>query len=345
MNKLYFTESDKRMLERLDKELRDAFKAKGKIAIKLHMGEVYNPNHMTPEFVKKIVTLLKSIGCEPFLFDSPTKYGGPRHTALGYRAQAAVMGFREGSVGCPVVVSDDYVEQKGRYMTYQVCKHLADADGVLVLSHFKGHACAAMGGAIKNLGMGALTKRSKGDIHEGGEPTYDPLSADSGKAGKRKCKLCKKCLEVCPQKCIRYEEHGAGAGPVFNYDKCYGCSKCVQSCPQGCLKPKVAEFDCLLADGANAALNKFKSVYFVNVLRRIAKACDCSPRDTHIVCPDIGVLMGRDACAIDRASVDLINSRSQKDLFAELWFKDPLTQVREAEKIGMGSSEYALEDA
>jgi uncharacterized Fe-S center protein len=329
MNKVYFTESDKKMLERLDKELREVFKIGDRIAVKLHMGEVYNPNHISPEFVKKIVTLLKKIGTEPFLFDSPTLYGGPRHTSIGYKAQAALLGFREGSVGCPVVVSDEYVVVKGKHMSYQVCKPLADTDGVLVLSHFKGHACASMGGAIKNLGMGALTKKSKGEIHEGGKPEL-----------KGKCGLCHKCLEVCPQKCIKYDE----SGPVFSYGSCYGCSKCMQNCPAKCLKPRIAEFDTLLADGAVAAQKKFKKFYYVNVLRRITNVCDCSQKDVHIVCPDIGIVMGRDACAVDSASVDLVNKRMGKDLFLELWHKDPKTQIAAAEKLDMGSSEYEMEE-
>jgi len=330
MNKLYFAESDKKMLLRLEQEFKNTFKRGDKVAIKLHMGEVYNPNHLQPDFVKKVVTLMKELGLKPFLFDSPTMYEGPRHTVEGYLRQAAKLGFTEESVGCPVVISDDYVEVKGKRLTYQVCKPLADADGVLVLSHFKGHACCGVGGAVKNLGMGALTSKSKADIHNGSMPEL-----------KGKCSLCKKCLEVCPTKCITYDE----AGPVFNRGKCYGCSKCIQHCPNKCLKPRVAEFDELLADGAAAALRKFKKAYFVNVLRRIANVCDCSSRGLHIVCPDIGILMGRDACAIDRASVDLVNRKTGKGLFLELWHKQPLMHVGAAERLGVGSQDYALEDA
>ncbi len=330
MNKLFFAENDKKLLSRLEQELGGVFKAGDSIAIKLHMGEKYNPNHLQPEFVRKIVRLMKSMGMKPFLFDSPTKYRGPRHTTEGYMKQATEMGFAEESTGCPVVVSDGFVESKGRHMTYQLCRHLAGADGVLVLSHFKGHVNTGMGGAIKNLGMGALTKKSKGSIHDGAMPVYA-----------NGCTLCKKCLEVCPQDCITYDEKG----PVFNYEKCYGCSKCLQHCPQRCLKPRVAEFDTLLADGAAAALKKVKKAYFVNVLRRITNVCDCSSRDLHIVCPDIGILMGRDACAIDQASVDLVNRKTGKELFLEIWHKNPLKHVKEAEKLGMGSSEYEIEDA
>jgi len=332
MNKIFFAESDKDMLSRLRREFSGLFNSGENIAIKLHMGETYNPNHLQPDFVKKVVKLLTSMNTKPFLFDSPTFYGGPRHTTEGYLKQAAGMGFTEAGVGCPVVVSDDYVESKGIHMTYQVCRHLTEANGVVVLSHFKGHACAAMGGAIKNIGMGALTGKSKGDIHRGGQPLM--------REGTR-CSLCKKCLEMCPFNAIRYEENG----PVFDYASCFGCSKCIANCPSECLKPRLASFDELLADGSVSAAKMFKKTYYVNVLRRIANVCDCAGNDLRIVCPDIGVLMGRDPCAIDRASVEMVNARMGKDVFLELWHKSPLGQVEEAEKLGVGSAEYEVEDA
>ncbi len=330
INKLYFTETDKKMLSRLKEELQNMFKSGDSVAIKLHMGEKYNPNHLQPEFVRKVVRLMTSMNMKPFLFDSPTMYEGPRHTADGYKKQAAGLGFSEDVVGCPVVVSEEFVESKGKHMTYQVCRHLAEAEGVLVLTHFKGHALIGVGGAIKNLGMGALTRKSKKDVHDGGKPVY-------GKG----CALCKKCLEVCVQKCIKYDENG----PIFDYENCYGCSKCAQNCPRKCLKPRVAEFDALLADGANAALKTFKKVYYINVLRRITNVCDCSSRGLRVVCPDIGVVMGGDACAIDRVSVELVNRRMGRELFTEMWLKSPLVHIEEAEKLGMGSSEYGIEDA
>ena len=55
--------------------------------------------------------------------------------------------------------------------------------------------------------------------------------------------------------------------------------------------------------------------------------------------------MAGDACAVDSASIDLVNRRAGRELFTELWKKDPMTQVREAARLGMGSPEYELADA
>ena len=44
----------------------------------------------------------------------------------------------------------------------------ADYDSYLILSHFKGHAMAGYGGAIKNISIGLASGEGKGWIHSGG---------------------------------------------------------------------------------------------------------------------------------------------------------------------------------
>jgi len=330
MERLYFTDDDGVFLERLGSELKSAFKKGQSIAVKLHMGEKANPNHFKPEFVAKVVGVLKGAGMKPFLFDSPVMYDSERKTVEGYMKQCEEIGFTEKVVGCPVVVSNEFINVNGERMAYQVCRHLADADGVLVLTHFKGHVCSGVGGSIKNLGMGALTSRSKSAIHEGSMPVL-----------LGKCALCKRCQQVCPAKCITYPEADAN-GPCFNYDSCYGCSKCVQNCPQKCLKPRVAEFDTLLADGAAAALRAFRKAYFVNVLRGLSDMCDCAQQRVRIIVPDIGMLMGRDIVAIDAASLDLTNRKAGRKVFDQVHNKDSARHIREAERLGMGRMGYEI---
>lgn len=46
--------------------------------------------------------------------------------------------------------------------------HFADYDSFLVLSHFKGHAMAGFGGAIKNISIGIGSSQGKSHIHSGG---------------------------------------------------------------------------------------------------------------------------------------------------------------------------------
>lgn len=64
-----------------------------------------------------------------------------------------------------------------------VGERFSEYDSYLVLSHFKGHAMASFGGAIKNISSGLGSKAGKCLIHTGGKkrkaansPNYKPDS-------------------------------------------------------------------------------------------------------------------------------------------------------------------------
>ena len=67
----------------------------------------------------------------------------------------------EGSMSLPVAggshLSEDFVGS-----------HFAKYDSFVVLSHFKGHAMAGFGGAIKNISIGIASSEGKAHIHSGG---------------------------------------------------------------------------------------------------------------------------------------------------------------------------------
>lgn len=326
MSKVIFAKEEDRFFRVLPDELKKVFSAGESIAVKLHMGEDSNTAHLQPEFVKKVVDILRNIGTIPFLFDSPVTYNSRRATPEGYLELAAEKGFSESKMGCRIVVSEESVNVKGEKIRYGVCEALVKADGVLVLAHLKGHVCSGFGGAIKQLGMGALDIRSKQSIHDGGRPVYT--------GG---CIMCGECAKGCPLGNIRYVK----GSPRFDNSKCYGCSDCVYACKQGAIKPRVDFFDVLLAEAATLALKNFKKAYFVSVLKNITKECDCTPQ-SEIVANDIGYLMSSDMVAIDKAAFDMINEQAGKDLFKEVHKKSPLKHIRRAEKFGGGSASYAL---
>ncbi|MBS1266121.1 MAG: hypothetical protein MAG795_00086 [Candidatus Woesearchaeota archaeon] len=325
MNKIYFSKNLNR--KKLKEELSKVFDKGEEIAIKLHMGEPGNKYYLRPIVVKVYVDILKKIGCKPFLFDSPVVYAGPRNTSEDYLKAAAQHGYTEATMGCPIVISNQSITFKGKDMDHEVCKTLAEADGVLVLTHLKGHFCCGFGGAIKNLGMGAVSKETKGKIHNGGEPEYD-----------KGCTMCKICASKCPLNHIRYENNR----PYFDANWCCGCSNCVRFCPENAIKAKVDLFDYLLAEGAHAALSHFKKAYFVNIIKNIAKLCDCNADAGGIVLEDVGVAFGDDIISVDKASLDLINKKAGKDLFEEIHFKSPLAHIKDGAELGMGKLDYEL---
>jgi uncharacterized Fe-S center protein len=312
----------------LRQELPKVFHKGERIAIKLHFGEPGNRTSLRPEFVKKVVAALKELGAEPFLFDSPVSYPGPRNTVEGYQKALIGMGFGEDKVGCPSIISDSMIIVRGKGMAYGVCKTLTEADGVLVLTHVKGHFCPGFGGAIKNLGMGALSRATKQAIHDGGKPEY----VDG-------CTQCGSCERSCPLDNIRYEE----GRPYFDKSWCCGCSDCVYACKFGAIKTKSGYgFDYLLSEGAGSALKNFKKGYFISDVRRITKDCDCFPDPGKPIIGDVGILMSDDIVAIDKAGMNLINKEADYDFFLKVHKKSPIVHICEAEKLGMGSSQYRL---
>ncbi len=327
VNKVFFSEDENNFLKKLKSELKGYFS--GKVAVKLHMGEPGNKYFLKPTFVEKIVKVLKEAGVEPFLFDSPVVYNSTRNSVKGYLEVVKDHGFDK--LGCPVIISDDSVKEEivvdGKKIVFQVCKILVEADGVLVLSHVKGHLCSGFGASIKNIGMGALSKKSKGMIHDGGMPVYV-----SG------CTLCGICAENCPTNNIRYDK----GRPFFDKNWCCGCSNCVVVCPKKAIKAKTTIFNNLLAAGALAALKNFKKTFFVNVVKDMAKLCDCEADAGPIIVPDIGYLMSKDLVSVDKAAYDLIAERAGEDVFKGIHHVSSLFHIASLVKLAKIPFDYSI---
>ena len=61
-----------------------------------------------------------------------------------------------------------------------VGSHLARYDGMIVLSHFKGHPMGGYGGALKQLSIGVASSRGKAYIHSAGHTTDQTKAWDEG---------------------------------------------------------------------------------------------------------------------------------------------------------------------
>ncbi|MCF7798345.1 DUF362 domain-containing protein [Candidatus Woesearchaeota archaeon] len=299
-------------LRTLKKTLAEEFKDAQTIAIKIHFGEVGNSNALKPKDVQPFTELLSEMGKEFFLYDTSVAYPGPRSNPLTHKALALAKGW--GKLG-KISLGDDIIKEKGAYMTYEVAKKLADADGVLVISHVKGHTCTGFGGAIKNLGMGALSKQSKRAIHNGGKPKQEGT-----------CTACKACEKACPAHSIR----------VLDKPKvglCYGCSDCGYVCPTGYMAPKTEFFDKTLADGALAAEKHFKTKYYINIIKGISKLCDCVPTSGKKLAKDAGYLHDGNMAAIDRKSHEILFKQEGKDVFKEANLKSGLVHIEACEQL------------
>ena len=306
--------------------LEDKFEAGSPVVIKLHFGEPGNNTAFYPEDIKPYVEAIEELGFEVLMVDTPVAYNSPRSTKKGYEKAIKERGYND--IG-NYVVSDEYVKSKVGGWEFEVAKELAEAKNCLVISHVKGHECAGFGGAIKNLGMGGLSKKSKGFIHSGSKPIVDESL----------CIGCGLCSNLCPAKAISMESGKANP----SHDMCWGCSICEINCPVGALKPIEGLFDMLLAYGAVSAMNLMpKNTCYFNVIKNITKSCDCESDSGHIIAKDVGTLFSEDPVAIDCASVDLIREQEGKEPFIESNNKDPMLQINFAMEVSDFSTEYKL---
>ena len=277
---------------------------RGRVAIKIHMGEKGNKTHISPQDVRIVFDKLKIQGCDPFLVDTTSLYQGGRSSPEGYAKVARENGFGD----FPVVIArdEDCVVKGG----FRIAKAILDVDSLLVLSHGKGHQITAYGGAIKNLGMGCMNKDSKSQIHSPSRPLSIPS----------KCRKCHACEKVCPCKAISVREDGVHV----NEKICAGCECCIETCPSGALKAQPGGMEKsfrLFSLAAKQVIDSFKPgrVAYITALKDITQYCDCRSDSGKIVCPDIGYLSGRTALEIDQEAIKLIKEKNPNALDFETW--------------------------
>ena len=152
---------------------------KGKVAVKLHSGEVGNQNFLKPDFWKPIIDEVDGTAVE-----CNTAYDGGRNTTAKHLKTLKLHGWNDyfrvdllDAEGPDLVL--DIPEGKVINKNY-VGKNLANYDSLLVLSHFKGHPMGGYGGALKQLSIGIASSYGKAYIHGAGVPA-DIWTADHDK--------------------------------------------------------------------------------------------------------------------------------------------------------------------
>lgn len=148
-------------------------KPRGKVCIKVHMGELGNIRYIRPAYVSLIVSLIKDAGGDPFVFDTTVIYGSSRRNLSAYKETARRNGFCEETMGCPVVIADDNqaemlkikVENPYHLETIEVPKEVIDADFLIALSHVTLHEQFPIAATIKNVAMGCVSNKTKLEMH------------------------------------------------------------------------------------------------------------------------------------------------------------------------------------
>ena len=162
----------------------------GKIGVKLSTGEPGGDHYLKADLISGLVSAVGGT-----IVECNTAYGGGRSSTDAHYQVAADHGFtgiadfqimdEDGSLSLPV--------EGGLHLSENlVGTHFSDYDGFLVLSHFKGHAMAGFGGALKNISIGMASREGKLLIHSAGQnrtswssaatPDFQESMADACKA-------------------------------------------------------------------------------------------------------------------------------------------------------------------
>ncbi len=324
------------------------------VAIKLHFGEMGNAAFIRPIFVREIVKEIKKLNAKPFITDANTLYVGSRTDAVSHIETALKNGFSYATVEAPVIIADGLIGTNESAIKVEL-KHLKNvfigsevinADSLISMAHFKLHELSGFGGAIKNIGMGAASRRGKLAQHSNIAP----------KIKTKKCIGCGTCMKKCPAGAISFNENQKA---VINKETCIGCGECILLCPVEAVQIQWNEaipvfMEKMVEYTYGVLKNKKNKSLFINFLTNISPACDCYPYNEMPISPDIGIVVSDDIVAVDRASADLLNNapanKGSKVDSCEVTDKmrcvypeiDWTIQLDYAEQIGLGTQDYEL---
>ncbi len=142
-------------------------KLEGKVAVKLHSGEVGNQNFIRPPFFRELIQKVNGT-----IVECNTAYEGKRNTTKDHWETMKLHGWCD-------IAEVDIMDEDGEFALpiengHQIKEnyvgaHLKEYDSMLVLSHFKGHPMGGFGGALKNISIGIASAHGKAHIHGAGD--------------------------------------------------------------------------------------------------------------------------------------------------------------------------------
>ena len=298
----------------------DNIKPGDKVGVKVHVGEAYNTRYLRHDYVHEVVDYIKKLGGHPTLIETQglgmkvhhLKMSEDHVIELGVRKTeeehakiANLHGYSESVIGAPLKFIDGKKGIDGKIVPISglqlkdvsVATGLFEFDKLVIISHFKGHGAAAFGGALKQLGIGCVTKRNKFRAH------FDKIEI------KRKCHSSKcemQCVEACPVNAIKIENEKA----VIDEEICVECISCIERCKiKRAIGADWVEFDQFIErfiDNALGVVNAFgpEKIRYINFAFDVVLNCDCVPNPGTPVVPDLGIFGSKDPVAVDKACID-----------------------------------------
>jgi uncharacterized Fe-S center protein len=291
-----------------------------KVVVKTHFGALENVRYLRPSYIRFLCDYVKELGGIPTAAEScgwgaPEEYTGihteysGRATEEEYLEVAKIHGFTSETMGADIIMLDglvgtNYEIQKingKRFDEILVAGRLKEFDHMILATHFKGHAGSGFGGAIKNLGIGCVSKGGKVQAHLGKtfEFNLDAPVSDY-----------EQCLKICPTKALTVDEKGK---VNRNVELCGYCYMCKSVCKNNVIDTGSStneEFHIQMVDNAAGVVDYFgkDKIFYLNYAIDITWQCDCTGGSDVPFVSDIGILASLDPVALDQACVDKVHS-------------------------------------
>ena len=135
----------------------------GKVAVKVHSGEIGNQNFISAEFWKPVIDAVNGT-----VVECNTAYEGGRNTTEKHLKTMDKHGWSK-HFNVDILDSEQPdmilpIEKGLKIKENYVGRNIKNYDSVLVLSHFKGHPMGGYGGALKQLSIGFASSYGKAYI-------------------------------------------------------------------------------------------------------------------------------------------------------------------------------------
>jgi len=320
------------------READDLIKRDEFVAIKLTFGEEGTTGYIKSGWLSELIGFLKQKTGHLFIVETNTLYREKRSNAVGHLQVAHSHGYDIQGMGIPVIIGDGLhgrdsqgVPIRGdHFESVKLARGICETNALICLSHVTGHCQTGFAAALKNLGMGCAARAGKLLQHS---KTLPEVTSE-------RCVGCGECMKICPANAIGVKRKKA----ILVKERCIGCGECTVVCDRGAIEIKYDENAVKLQEKVVEYALGVKNVVgpkmvCINFLYNVTKNCDCMSKDEAAVVPDVGMIAGIDPVAVDKASLDSIGIDAFTKMYPEI---DPMVQIRHAEKIKLGSSQYEL---
>lgn len=342
------------ILEKL--QLRERVKGES-VCLKLHVGNDIGYSVVHPIFVRKVVQAIKDGGGKPFIVDVDWDVAG-----------CETRGYTNEVLGCPVYPAAGpkngyYKEHDWEYKnikSWRVAGMVEEATFLVNFAHVKGHPASGFGAAFKNIALGCMVGKTRGQLHDTFH--FDKYWFKENCPDKA---VMQQIVDSCPIRAIVFDKHDPEELHV-HFEPCNQCMRCQQVAPAGSLKidpVNFASFQEAMAVSTAVVLSTFEKSKAVHLAlaTHMTPVCDCFGFTSMPIMNDEGIFGSDDIVALDKAVLDktaglpllvenLPTSMEPQNNgghpFAQLHgiYKDPYIVVRYGEKLGLGSQEYDLVD-